>query len=88
MVLFLRVLGVLSVDGTGLKVLVFAFGGTLPVVMFVVATTDVAAELALLVLAMLTTLVAAVALIVQPVAPTLVGEMALLTCISFLHLAT
>ncbi len=76
--LFIRVLGVLAVDATGLKVLVFALGGTLPVVAFVVATTAVIAEHALLALAMLTTMVAAIALIVQPVAPTLVGEKALL----------
>jgi hypothetical protein len=87
MALFVRVLGVLAVDGIGLEVLVFALGGTLPVVAFVVAMTAVITELALLALAMLTMMVAAVASIVQPVAPTLVGEKALLTPQSVLQLA-
>ncbi len=76
--LFVRVLGVLAVDATGLEVLVLALGGTLPAVAFVVAATAIVAELALLASAMLTTMVAAVASIIQPVAPTLVGEKALL----------
>jgi hypothetical protein len=63
MALFVRLLGVLAVDATGLEVLVFALRGTLPVVAFVIAATAVIAELALLTLAMLTTMVAAVALI-------------------------
>jgi hypothetical protein len=54
----------LAVDATGLEVLVFAFGGTLPVVTFVVAATAVVAELALLMLAMPTTMVTTIALIV------------------------
>ncbi len=79
MALFVRLLGVLAVYATGLEVHVFVLGGTLPVIGFVVASTAIIAELALLALAMLTTMVAAVALIVQPVAPTLVREKALLT---------
>jgi hypothetical protein len=62
--LFVRVLGVLAGDTTGLEVLVFVLGGTLPVIAFVIAATGVIAELALLASAMLTTMVAAVALIV------------------------
>ena len=54
----------LSVDAIGLEVLVFALGGTLPVITFVVAKTAIIVELALLALAMLTTMVAAVALMV------------------------
>ncbi len=77
--LFVRVLGVLAVDATGLEVLVFVLGGTLPVVAFALAATAIVTELVLLALAMLMTMVAAVASIVQPVAPTLVGEKALLT---------
>jgi hypothetical protein len=61
---FVRVLGVLAVDATGLKVLVFTLGGTLPVVAFVVAAIAVIVELALLASAMLPKMVAAVALIV------------------------
>ncbi len=86
MALFVQVLGVLAVDATGLEVLVFALGGTLPVIAFVVTATAIVAELALLMSAMLTTMVAAVALIIQPVAPALVREKALLTRILFLHL--
>ncbi len=82
MALFIQVHGKLAVDATGLEVLFFVLGGTVPVVAFVIA-----AELALLASAMLTMMVAAVALIVQPVTPTLVGKKALLTCISFLQLA-
>ncbi len=62
--LFVQVLGVLAMDATGLEVLVFALGGTLPVIAFAIAATAVIAELALLVLAMLTMMVATVALIV------------------------
>jgi hypothetical protein len=87
MALFVRVLGMLAVDATGLEILVFALGGILPVVAFVVIATAVIAELALLVLAVLRTMVAAVASIVRPVTPTLVREKSLLTCISFLQLA-
>jgi hypothetical protein len=58
------VLGALAVDATWLEVLVFALGGTLPVVAFVVAATAVVAELALLASAMLTMMVAVVVLIV------------------------
>jgi hypothetical protein len=87
MELFVLVLGVLTVDATGLEVLVFALGETLPVVAFIVAATAIVAELALLGLAMLTTMVAAIASIIQPVAPTLVGKMMLPMCILFLQLA-
>jgi hypothetical protein len=87
MALSVQVLGVLAMDATGLEVLVFALGGTLPVVAFVIATTAAIAELALLTLAMLTMMVAAVASIVQPVAPILVGKKAFLTHILFLQLA-
>jgi hypothetical protein len=59
MALFVQVLGVLAVDAIGLEVLIFALGLTFPVVVFVVAATAVNAELAMLVLAMLTTMVAA-----------------------------
>ncbi len=62
--LFVQVLGVLAVDATGLEVLVFALGGTLPVVAFVVAMTAIVVELVLLVLAMLMMMVATVASIV------------------------
>jgi hypothetical protein len=86
MALFVQVLGVLAMNATGLEVLVFALGGTLPVVAFIVTATAFIAELALLASDMLTTIVAAVTWIVKSVAPTLVGEKALLTCISFLHL--
>jgi hypothetical protein len=48
----------LAVDATGLEVLVFALGRTLPVITFVIAATDIIAELALLAPAMLTTMVA------------------------------
>jgi hypothetical protein len=58
--LFVQVLDLLAVDATGLEVLFFALGGTLPVVAFVVAMTAVIAELALLALAMLTTIVTTV----------------------------
>jgi hypothetical protein len=85
--LFVLVLGVLTMDATGLEVLVFALGETLPVVAFIVAVTAIVAELALLGLAMLTTMVAAVASIIQPVALTLVGKMTLPMCILFLQLA-
>jgi hypothetical protein len=74
MALFLQVLGMLAVDATGLEVLVFALGGTLPVVAFVVTTTVVIAELVLLALAMMTRMVAAVVSIVQPVAPMVVVD--------------
>ncbi len=87
MALFVQVLGVLAMDATGLEVLVFALGGTLPVVAFVVAMTAVVAELALLASAMLRSTVAAVALIVPPVALTLVGKKEFLMHISFLQLA-
>ncbi len=87
MALFIRVLGMLCVDATGFEVLGFMLGGTLPVNMFVVTTTAIIAELALLAPAMLTMMVAAVALIVQPVAPTPVGEKVLLTPQLFLQLA-
>jgi hypothetical protein len=73
-------------DAIGLEVLVFALGGTLPVITFFVTVTAVIAELALFVLAMLMTMVAAVVLIVRPVAPTLVGNKAYLTRILFLQL--
>ncbi len=76
----------LSVDAIGLEVLVFALGGTLHVITFFVAMTAVIVELALLVLAMLTTMVATAALIVRPVAPMLVGNKAYLTRILFLQL--
>ncbi len=79
MAFFVRVLSVLGMDAPGLEVLVFVLGETLPVVAFVVAAPAIIAELALLVLAMLTAMVAAVVLIIQPVAPTLVREKALLT---------
>jgi hypothetical protein len=51
--LLVQVLGMLAMDATGLEVLVFALGGTLPVIVFVVAVTAIIAELALLTLAML-----------------------------------
>ncbi len=70
-----------------LEVPVFALGGTLPVIAFVIATTAVVAELVLLSSAMLMMVVAAVASIGWPVAPTLVGEKGILTRILFLHLA-
>ena len=69
--LFIRVLGMLTVDATGLEVLVFALGGTLPVVAFVVAATAIIGELGLLAAAMLTTMLAAVVSIVRPIAPML-----------------
>jgi hypothetical protein len=62
--LFVRVLGVLAMDATGLEVLVFALGETLPVLAFVVAATAIVTELVLLALAMLTMMVAAIASIV------------------------
>jgi hypothetical protein len=62
--LFVRVLELLAMDATGLEVLIFALGGTLPVVAFIVAATAAVAELALLASAMLTMTVATVALIV------------------------
>jgi hypothetical protein len=86
MALFVQVLGMLAMDATGLEVLVFALRRTLPVNTLVIAATAVVLELALLMLAMLTTMVATIALIVQPVAPTLVGEKTLLMRISFLQL--
>ncbi len=76
----------LSVDAAGLEVLVFAIGGTLPVVAIVVTTTAIVVVLALLASAMLTTMAATIALILQPVAPTLVGEKTLLMPYSFLQL--
>jgi hypothetical protein len=85
--LFIRLLGVLVMDATGLEVLVFALGGTLPVVAFVVIATAVVAELALLASAMLRTMVAAITLIVQPVTPMLVREKGFLMRILFLQLA-
>ncbi len=82
--LFVQVLVVLAMDATGLRVLSFVPGGTLPVVAFVVAPAAVVAKLALLASSML---VATVTSIVQPVAPTLVGEKTLLMPILILHLA-
>jgi hypothetical protein len=79
MALFVQVLGVLAVDATGLEVLFFMLGGTLPVIASVVAATAIIPELALPALAMLTTMVAAIALIIQSEAPMLVREKALLT---------
>jgi hypothetical protein len=62
--LVVRVLGVLAMDATGLEVIVFVLGGTLPVIAFVLAATAIVAELALLALAMLTMMVDVVVLIV------------------------
>ncbi len=87
MALFVQILGMLAENATGLEVLVFALGGTIPVVAFVIAATAVITELALLASAMLMTVVAAITSTAPPVAPTLVGEKALLMRISFLHLA-
>jgi hypothetical protein len=61
---FVRVLGVLAVDATGLEVLVFPIVGTLPAVAFVIIVTAIIAELVLLVSAMLTMMVATIVLIV------------------------
>ncbi len=62
--LFIQVLGVLTMNATRLEVLVFALGGTLPAVAFVVAATAIVTELALLPLAMLMMVGAAIASIV------------------------
>jgi hypothetical protein len=66
MALFVQVLGMLAMDATGLEVHVFALGGTLPVVAFVLAATAIVAELVLLALAMLTTMVTTVTLVIRP----------------------
>jgi hypothetical protein len=88
MALFVRVLGMLAVDVTGLEIFFFALGGTLTVAAFDIAATAIVAELALLMSAiMLRTMVATVVPIVQHVTSMLVGEKALFMHILFLQLA-
>jgi hypothetical protein len=85
--LFVRVVGVLAIDVTELKVLVLTPGGTLPVVALVVLVTTIVAKFVLLASAMMmATMMAVIVLSIQPVAPALVGDMAYLTCILFFQL--